>query len=627
MSSKHIARLRQIILKKGLIDEKLNCPDNDVEEPVSKNCFSRYVIDESSDESETEEPQNDQLRGKIVYENIVVSDGEEEDIECTTLENQFPKSKESTDISLKHTRDPSDENTMLAVASLNSDQADNSLCAKNDHNEFFSVDPTTLDVNVVLKKRFGGRAIKSNTRSNYYSNARKHDSSSLRRDLSSKRLNFGQPEDDWVKPPSFIAGGMSMRKIVRSEESIQHPSYQNNMDWGENCMYFTFIWSDDYVRLHQRYKTVSDSGDANLLVSFLSRYPYVVEGLLQLAMIFARTGQMDRAHNLVRRSLFCLESSFIDSFRYYEGNCRMDCYETNHRHETNRYAYDDKIRNNQVKEESYNTNIILLLTLFRHMQMCNMLGCPTVALNLSKIILSLDPDQDPMNILLHIDFLLLKSNEYPLLQKYFLEGPFVLRSHGVDSDTSRTVKGTNTETKSGSFSVHLPEDYVDQGVRDTLQIKDLLNWNFSFALSCFASDTTALTGASTGHLSENTRTVKENKATLALMAAIEKFPFVLNAFLDKTNVSAGGAGAWTETRSKEAFQMLKAHRYFSSIQSRCSAVHIEDSGLSAIRFEIAIVVMSSLPPNGPGCMVIQHECARRSRTGLNSACPRTDPPP
>ena len=35
-------------------------------------------------------------------------------------------------------------------------------------------------------------------------------------------------------------------------------------------------------------------------------------GFLQLAMVFARTGQMDRAVDFVRRSLHCYENAFIE---------------------------------------------------------------------------------------------------------------------------------------------------------------------------------------------------------------------------------------------------------------------------------------------------------------------------
>jgi len=96
-----------------------------------------------------------------------------------------------------------------------------------------------------------------------------------------------------------------------------------------------------------------------MLVSFLSQHPYQVEGFLQLAMVFARTGNMDRAGDLVRRSIYCLESVFIEPFKPYHGYCRMD---------------------SNLKENSP-----LFLALFRHMQMTCMLGCPSISANIARV--------------------------------------------------------------------------------------------------------------------------------------------------------------------------------------------------------------------------------------------------
>ena len=50
-------------------------------------------------------------------------------------------------------------------------------------------------------------------------------------------------------------------------------------------------------------------------------------------------------------------------------------------------------------------------TLFRHMQMSAMLGCPSVAAEIGKILLSLDPLNDRYNILLTLDFFFLSSGK------------------------------------------------------------------------------------------------------------------------------------------------------------------------------------------------------------------------
>ena len=48
-------------------------------------------------------------------------------------------------------------------------------------------------------------------------------------------------------------------------------------------------------------------------------------------------------------------------------------------------------------------NAPFFTALFRHMQMCGMLGCPSVAAEVGKLLLSLDPFGDRFNVLLTLD--------------------------------------------------------------------------------------------------------------------------------------------------------------------------------------------------------------------------------
>lgn len=146
-----------------------------------------------------------------------------------------------------------------------------------------------------------------------------------------RKFIFGMPREDWMKPPHFIAGGMGMTKISSNERE----------------KVFTFEWSKDFLKLNEEYVQVQDSGDPNRLVLFLSQHPYHPEGFLQLGMVFARTGQMDRAAEMVRRCLYCLECASLESFKPYEADCRLD-----HRSVENTVYYS---------------------ALFRHIQMSNML--------------------------------------------------------------------------------------------------------------------------------------------------------------------------------------------------------------------------------------------------------------
>jgi hypothetical protein len=49
-----------------------------------------------------------------------------------------------------------------------------------------------------------------------------------------------------------------------------------------------------------------------ILCAYIHVCGVVSTGFLQIAMVFARTGQMDRAVDLTRRALYCYECAFIE---------------------------------------------------------------------------------------------------------------------------------------------------------------------------------------------------------------------------------------------------------------------------------------------------------------------------
>lgn len=172
--------------------------------------------------------------------------------------------------------------------------------------------------------------------------------------LTNRRLIFGSPKEDWTRPPSYVGGGVGMvaynptarthpsdasitigaasdgihgsgdgsvtvgpmyYKFIHSAEfqrlnsqyqvySTRHPpfSYSQFMSFCTEtlsypCLYPAFVFSLSllcfvvFVPCVVSYQMIADSGDVNRLAIFLSTHPYHPEGLLQLAMVFARTGR------------------------------------------------------------------------------------------------------------------------------------------------------------------------------------------------------------------------------------------------------------------------------------------------------------------------------------------------
>lgn len=101
------------------------------------------------------------------------------------------------------------------------------------------------------------------------------------------------------------------------------------------------------------------------------------------------------AAELIEHCLYAYEMSFHSMFSLTSGNCRLD-----YRRQENRGFY---------------------IALFKHAQFLAARACSRTALELSKLILSLDPDNDPLAIILIIDFYAIKSKQFDFLSNLYRE--------------------------------------------------------------------------------------------------------------------------------------------------------------------------------------------------------------
>lgn len=101
------------------------------------------------------------------------------------------------------------------------------------------------------------------------------------------------------------------------------------------------------------------------------------------------------AAELIEHSLYAYEMSFHSMFSLTSGICRMD-----YRRQENRGFF---------------------ISIFKHAQFLSARACPRTALELSKLILSLDPENDPLAIILIIDFYAIKSKQFEFLINIYRE--------------------------------------------------------------------------------------------------------------------------------------------------------------------------------------------------------------
>lgn len=74
-------------------------------------------------------------------------------------------------------------------------------------------------------------------------------------------------------------------------------------------------------------------------------------------------------------------------------------------------------------------NRSFFLALHRHIQFLGRRGCWRTAFEFNKLLLSLDPENDPLGALLSIDFYALKAQEYNYLKRLYER---LKQDHGLD---------------------------------------------------------------------------------------------------------------------------------------------------------------------------------------------------
>uniref|UniRef100_A0A671P165 Transcription factor 25 (basic helix-loop-helix) n=1 Tax=Sinocyclocheilus anshuiensis TaxID=1608454 RepID=A0A671P165_9TELE len=164
--------------------------------------------------------------------------------------------------------------------------------------------------------------------------------------------------------PRFSRPGISM-SLVESKDGIQR---------------FTFEHNRDYQQVQFKFLDAVESMDPNNFVVILLEYT-----VQHLFVLFVSA----------ERALYSFECAFHPVFSLTSGTCRLD------------YCRPE--------------NRAFYLVLFKHMIFLEKRGCPRTALEYCKLILSLDPDNDPLCMLLIFDFLCLRCREYTTLIRLYEE--------------------------------------------------------------------------------------------------------------------------------------------------------------------------------------------------------------
>lgn len=197
------------------------------------------------------------------------------------------------------------------------------------------------------------------------------------------------PKENW---PPVGKTGIYMN-LVANPDLPSTPTHKPITD--KNAIYFAFEHSPAYRQLQQKFLTAVETMDSDNIIKIINQQPYHVDSLIQLSELCKMSEDYSMASELIEHAIFALESSFHSMFSIVAGTSRLD-----YRRQENR---------------------ALFVVLFKHAQFLESRACSRTALEITKFLLTLDPDNDPLAVILVIDFYAIRAKQFEWLIQLFEE--------------------------------------------------------------------------------------------------------------------------------------------------------------------------------------------------------------
>lgn len=232
------------------------------------------------------------------------------------------------------------------------------------------VDPKCLNAENELRRIFGSKVVNAFENSSQAGSSRQM-RSGRRGGHTHRKSIFLSPSDHWPR----WDGSLSMELL----------------ETRDGCSYFRYEHSLSSSHTQRAFEAAKAIHDLNGVAGILLNHPYHVDSLITLADYFKFSGEHHMAADSVAKCLYALECAWHPMFTPLQGDCRLE-----HTHETNRPLFS---------------------TLFTHMKNLDRRGCHRSALEVCKLLLSLDP-ADPMGALFCIDYFALRAGEYVWLEHF-----------------------------------------------------------------------------------------------------------------------------------------------------------------------------------------------------------------
>ncbi|EDW76705.1 uncharacterized protein Dwil_GK19956 [Drosophila willistoni] len=223
-----------------------------------------------------------------------------------------------------------------------------------------------------MRRTFGKRVVKVQNRRG-------------RQKVTLKTTHMVTPKDTW---PPLTKNAVTMRLIPTQEQAGSSKS-PGSVQW------FTFEHSEYYQGIQSMFLAALERIDSEFLITLIKRCPYHVDALIQLSEVCKMTEDYALASELMERALYLLESSLHINFSLTSGLCCLDY--------------------------NYQENRSFYVVLFKHAQYLEERACSRTAFEISKLLLSLQPNADPLAVILVIDYYALRSKQFAWLEEFYNE--------------------------------------------------------------------------------------------------------------------------------------------------------------------------------------------------------------
>ncbi|KAG6539230.1 transcription factor 25-like [Zingiber officinale] len=349
-----------------------------------------------------------------------------------TVPSSNQKSKKKKKKSKQSSKAEESIDSILEELSINTKASGNNSLRENANEVHYSgkkngvpsilvVDPKFLKAENELRKIFGSKVVNS------FENQRSVGSSrqvhgARRASYNFRKTFLATPLGHWPRWDNSLT-----MELLETKDGVQ---------------YFRYVHSPSYKFAQEAFEMAKAANDINAIGAVLAHNAYHIDALLTFAELFKYSGEHQTSSETIEKCLYALECAWHPLFTPLQGNCHL------------KYNHD--------------TNKPLFLTLFSHMRNMDRRGCHRSALEVCKLLLSLDSD-DPKGALFCIDYFSIRAQEYRWLEQFveeyrcdnslwlfpnFSYSLAVARLHLEHEDDASGDKATSTDLMKQALMLH-----------------------------------------------------------------------------------------------------------------------------------------------------------------------------